>query len=187
MVFDRRALDEHLAEGEMVEARLVDAFAGDDGLDDGALLAKDADGQDNDSVMTTRNTRQGAPGEGNPDSALNRAARRAKRRGVKQQKSPGAKWRRGFFVGLWISLEPMRRGRLFANIPGAVALRCEQSFDLLRRGFALKPIAQLQLGFEALVVGGQAFCFDLDHLRLHLIYHQLVPEVFDALMVIEPV
>ena len=66
--------------GEMVEARLVDAFAGDDGLDDGALLAKDADGEDNDLVMTTQNTRQGAPGEGNPDSASNRAARRAKRR-----------------------------------------------------------------------------------------------------------
>ena len=66
--------------GEMVEARLVDAFAGDDGLDDGALLAKDADGEDNDLVMTTQNTRQGTPGEGNPDSAGNRAARRAKRR-----------------------------------------------------------------------------------------------------------
>ena len=61
--------------GEMVEARLVDAFAGDDGLDDGALLAKDADGEDNDLVMTTQNTRQGTP-----DSASNRAARRAKRR-----------------------------------------------------------------------------------------------------------
>ena len=66
--------------GEMVEARLVDAFAGDDGLDDGALLAKDADGEDNDLVMTTQNTRQGTPGGGNPDSAQNRAARRAKRR-----------------------------------------------------------------------------------------------------------
>ena len=65
----------------MVEARLVDAFAGgDDGLDDGTLLAKDADGVDNDLVMTTQNTREGAPGEGNPDSASNRAARRAKRR-----------------------------------------------------------------------------------------------------------
>ena len=39
--------------GEMVEARLVDAFAGDDGLDGGALPAKDADGVDNDAVMTT--------------------------------------------------------------------------------------------------------------------------------------
>ena len=67
--------------GEMIEARLVDAFAGgDDGLDDGTLLAKDADGVDNDMVMTTQNTREGAPGEGNPDSASNRAARRAKRR-----------------------------------------------------------------------------------------------------------
>jgi len=66
--------------GEMIEARLVDAFAGGDGLDDGTLLAKDADGIDNDLVMTTQNTREGAPGEGNPDSASNRAARRAKRR-----------------------------------------------------------------------------------------------------------
>ena len=59
----------------------MDAFSGgDDGLDDGTLLAKDADGVDNDLVMTTQNTREGAPGEGNPDSANNRAARRAKRR-----------------------------------------------------------------------------------------------------------
>ena len=67
--------------GQMIEARLVDAFSGgDDGLDDGTLLAKDADGRDNDLVMTTQNTREGVPGEGNPDSASNRAARRAKRR-----------------------------------------------------------------------------------------------------------
>ena len=45
--------------GPMVEARLVDAFSGgDDGLDDGTLLAKDADGVDNDLVMTTQNTRE---------------------------------------------------------------------------------------------------------------------------------
>ena len=67
--------------GKMVEARLVDAFTGgDDGMDDGALLAKDADGENNDLVMTTQNTREGALGEGNPDSASNRAARRAQRR-----------------------------------------------------------------------------------------------------------
>ena len=41
--------------GEMTEARLVDAFADDDGFADGALLAKDADGEHNDVVMTTRN------------------------------------------------------------------------------------------------------------------------------------
>ena len=84
--------------GEMIEARLVDAFAGgDDGLDDGTLLAKDADGIDNDLVMTTQNTREGTPGEGNPIRPA--TARRAERSGGSRSdgKAP-MRLHRGFLV-----------------------------------------------------------------------------------------
>ncbi|MBW3636925.1 MAG: hypothetical protein KY445_10780, partial [Armatimonadetes bacterium] len=65
--------------GELMEARLVDAFPMDDGLEDGFQPDKDADGDDGTPLLTHQHTRGGTPGQGNPDAPLNRAQRRAQR------------------------------------------------------------------------------------------------------------
>ena len=44
------------------------------------MLAKDADGLNEDAVITTQYTRDGTPGAGNPNAPLNRAQRRAQGR-----------------------------------------------------------------------------------------------------------
>jgi hypothetical protein len=63
--------------GELMEARLVDAFPMDDGMDDGFQPDKDADGSDGTSLLTHQHSRGGTPGQGNPDSPQNRAQRRS--------------------------------------------------------------------------------------------------------------
>jgi preprotein translocase subunit SecA len=62
--------------GELMEARLVDAFGSDDGMEDGFQPDKDADGDDDMSLMVNQHTLGGTPGAGNPDAPLNRAQRR---------------------------------------------------------------------------------------------------------------
>ncbi len=57
--------------GELMEARLVDAFPGDDGLEDGFQPSGD--------LEIRQHTSGGTPGEGNPDAPGNRAQRRGGR------------------------------------------------------------------------------------------------------------
>ncbi len=64
--------------GELMEARLVDAFPGDDGLEDGFQPDKSQDG-DEETLVINQHSRGGAPGAGNPDAPLNRAQRRGNR------------------------------------------------------------------------------------------------------------
>ena len=63
--------------GELVEARLVDAFGGDDGMEDGYQSDKSQDG-DEETLQIHQHTRGSVPGAGNPEAPQNRAARRSK-------------------------------------------------------------------------------------------------------------
>ncbi len=75
---DYEHLDASPEMGELMEARLVDAFPGDDGLDDGFQPEKDADGEGFDPLDIHQHSRGGTPGAGNPDAPMNRAARRGR-------------------------------------------------------------------------------------------------------------
>jgi hypothetical protein len=66
--------------GELMEARLIDAFPMDDGMDDGFQPDKSQDG-DEETLVINQHSRGGTPGAGNPEAPQNRAARRARNGG----------------------------------------------------------------------------------------------------------